>query len=136
MSDGAAEDEDANGDEAPAKPKKAAKKAPSKKAEDTKAARKVIPDGEADSLDGLKFVFTGTMEVDRPTMEKAAVTYGGELVKKLDEADWIVLGTKPGAKKVDEINEKNLKTMTEAQFLEMLKGGGEPQEPPKKKLKA
>jgi BRCT domain type II-containing protein len=75
------------------------------------------------------------MSMNRKTIEEAAVAYGGELVKKLDESDWIVLGTKPGPKKLEEINEKNLKTMTEQQFLEMLKGGGESQEPPKKKLK-
>lgn len=78
------------------------------------------------------------MKMNRKTMEEAAETYGGEVGKanKLDEADWIVLGTKPGAAKLAEIDKKGLKTMTEQEFLDMLKDGAEPvQEPPKKKLK-
>ena len=135
---GGSQDDDADADEAPAKPKKTAKKAPSKKQEDNKAARKVIPDGEAGVLDGLTLIFTGTMGVDRKTMEEAAKTYGGKIgnAKKLDEVDWIVLGTKPGANKLEEIEKKGLKTMSEEQFLHMLKGCGEPvQGPAKKKLR-
>jgi BRCT domain type II-containing protein len=72
-------------------------------------------------------------------MEATAIMYGGEIVKKLEDTDWIILGTRPGDNKVKEINEKGLKTMSEDDFFEMVKGGGEPAEsagPPKKKLKA
>jgi hypothetical protein len=54
--DEGAEDED----EAPAKPKKTAKKAAAKDGDDAKAARKVFPEGEDGSCEGLKLLFTGS----------------------------------------------------------------------------
>ena len=78
------------------------------------------------------------MDRDRPTMEATAIKHGGAIVKKLEETDWIILGKKPGDKKVEEIKAKGLKTMSEDQFVEMVKGGAEPTAsagPPKKKVK-
>lgn len=49
---------------------------------------------------------------------------------KLDQTDYIVLGLKAGQKKLDEIEEKGLKTINEEEFKEML---GEA--PPSKKRK-
>ena len=86
---------------------------------------------------GYNLLFTGTMDIDRGTVEATVNQYGGELVKKLEDADFIVLGTKPGPKKVEEIKAKGLKTMSEKQFYEMLKTGEEPDEdgPASKKAK-
>jgi BRCT domain type II-containing protein len=84
------------------------------------------------------------MSLDRKVMEATAIKHGAEIVNKLEDTNWIVLGTRPGAKKVQEIKEKDLNTMSEDQFFEMVKGGGEPTEsagvegfaePPKKKAK-
>ena len=81
------------------------------------------------------------MTLDRKVMEATAIKYGAEIVNKLEDTDWIVMGTRPGDKKVKEIKEKGLKTMLEEDFLEMIKGNGEPEEsaelpePPKKKVK-
>ena len=54
------QDDDAEADQAPAKPKKAAKKATSKDGDDAKAARKTVPEGVEGSCDGLKLLFTGS----------------------------------------------------------------------------
>lgn len=59
-----------------AEPKAKKVKTPKKKAasdddekEDRNAARKVVPDGVKGALNGLKYLFTGTMELDRTTMQ-------------------------------------------------------------------
>ncbi|KAF2165133.1 hypothetical protein M409DRAFT_56024 [Zasmidium cellare ATCC 36951] len=122
--EGAEDDEDEEIEEpAPKKTKKAAPKAATKaKAAPKKAAPKnekatTVPEGKADAFKGLKLLFTGTFEIDRKTCEATAITYGATLAKKLQDADWIVLGTKPGPKKVTEINENGYSTMNEAEFF-------------------
>lgn len=47
----------------------------------------------------------------------------------------MVLGAKPGPKKLEQINKAGIKTMTEQEFLDLIKGEGG-SEPPKKKVKA
>ncbi|KAK4631134.1 hypothetical protein CLAFUW4_03487 [Fulvia fulva] len=113
------------------------KPAPSKKAAAEKSEKKAIPKGKADSLQGLKasgvrqdgrdyanklqMTFTGTFKsMDRKTCEATAKVYGADIVsdKKLAEADLIVVGERPGTKKVDEIKEKSLKTINEAEELQ------------------
>ena len=69
--------------------------------------------------------------MDRKTCEATAKTHGAHIMgpTKLAECDMIVLGTRAGQKKLDEIEEKGLKTISEAEFIEMLG------EPPSKKRK-
>lgn len=126
-----AEDDDVEEEEpAPKKKKAAPKKAAAPKKE--KAAPKknekatTIPEGKPDALKGLKLLFTGTFEIDRKTCEATAQTYGAVLSKKLEDADYIVLGTRPGAKKLQQIQDDGLDTMTEAEFFHLLKTGEKP----------
>ncbi|KAK4631135.1 hypothetical protein CLAFUW4_03486 [Fulvia fulva] len=70
------------------------------------------------------------MTANRPEMEKAAVACGAKIVKKLEDTDYVILGIKPGPKKVEEIEEKKLKTLTEAEFFDMIGA-----EPPSRKQK-
>ena len=63
------------------------------------------------------------MSMDRKTCEAAAKKYGAQVINKLEETDYIILGTRPGDKKVKEINEKSLETISEAEFFELLKNG-------------
>lgn len=122
-------------EEEPAKPQKSKKKAAAPKtAEDVESERTTIPDGKEGSLKGLKMLFTGTLAINRKTSEATAVTYGAKIVTKLEDTDYIILGTKPGPKKVEQIKNQGLKTISEDEFYEMVKGGGAA-EPAKKKVK-
>lgn len=73
------EDDAAEDDTAPASTSTKPKRTPKKKSpkaeddgeekEDRSAARRVVPEGVPGALAGLKFMFTGTMELDRGTMQ-------------------------------------------------------------------
>lgn len=130
------EDATAEEDKEPPRPKRKATttKAATKEADDDSSSNK-IPEGKPNSLKGLKLLFTGTFELDRKTCEATAITYGAKLVKKLPETDFIVLGTRPGQKKVDEIEENGLKTIGIEEFFGMLKGEKGESEPARKKVK-
>ena len=55
---------------------------------------------------------------------------------KLQDADYVVLGKKPGPKKMQEINDAGIKTMSEAEFMQRIEGDStSTSEPLKKKLK-
>lgn len=50
--------------------------------------------------------------------------------------DYVVLGTKPGPKKLEDIKKAGIPTMTEQEFMDRIKGeDGSSSEPPKKKVK-
>lgn len=86
--------------------------------------RKKIPAGLPNCLEGLKLLFTGTFEtMDRKTSIATAIQYGGQVVSKLEDTDYIVLGTRAGPKKLQEINEKELETITEEEFFQILEKG-------------
>nr|POE92996.1 replication factor c subunit 1 [Quercus suber] len=114
----AEEDEDA--EETNAKPTKKPKAAAAAK----KNEKKEIPDGKPNALKGLRLLFTGTFDsMDRSTCEAAAVHYGASITKKLVDTDYVVLGVRAGQKKLDEIAEKDLDTITESDFFQLLKTG-------------
>ncbi|KAK6846325.1 hypothetical protein PG989_013884 [Apiospora arundinis] len=86
--------------------------------------RKKIPAGKPNCLEGLKLLFTGTFEtMDRKTSVATAITYGAQVITKLEDTDYIVLGTRAGPKKLQEINEKELETITEEEFFQILENG-------------
>ncbi|KJX96111.1 hypothetical protein TI39_contig831g00016 [Zymoseptoria brevis] len=77
----------------------------------------------SDSLKDKKLLFTGTFDsMDRAACETTAKSHGAKIVAptKLAEADFIVLGTRAGQKKLDEIEAQQLKTITENDFLDMI----------------
>ena len=54
----------------------------------------------------------------------------------LQDADYVVVGAKPGPKKMQEISDAGIKTMSEAEFMQRIKGDSPSTSgPPKKKLK-
>ncbi|KAK7932566.1 RFC1-like protein [Apiospora marii] len=86
--------------------------------------RKKIPEGLPDCLKDLKLLFTGTFEtMDRKTSIATAIKYGGQVVSKLEDTNYIVLGTRAGPKKLQEINEKELDTISEEEFFQILEKG-------------
>ena len=85
--------------------------------------RKNIPEGKPDALQGLKFLFTGTLDLlDRNTAKKTVEEHGGSVITNLEKTDYIVLGTNCGPKKLDTIKEKNLTTISEEAFFQLLEG--------------
>ncbi|KAK8084433.1 replication factor C subunit 1 [Apiospora hydei] len=86
--------------------------------------RKKIPAGKPNCLEGLKLLFTGTFEtMDRKTSVATAIKYGADVITKLEDTDYIVLGTRAGPKKLQEINEKELETINEEEFFQILENG-------------
>lgn len=121
-------DEEEEEEEQP--PKKKAKPAPKKaktnsiKAALNPASRKTIPKGLPKCLAGVKLLFTGTFNtMDRVTSIATAKKYGGDVVSKLEDTDYIVLGDRAGPKKLQVINELELETITEEEFFEILENG-------------
>ena len=102
--------------------KSAASKQPAQDSEEDNP-RKHIPEGKPDCLAGLKVLFTGTFKIDRKTSEATAVKYGARIIAKLEDTDYIILGTRAGPKKLEVIAEHGLETIDEDQFYAMLKNG-------------
>ncbi|KAI0132442.1 hypothetical protein BJ170DRAFT_613946 [Xylariales sp. AK1849] len=118
------EDEGDEAEEAPAKPPSKKTTAPPKTAINAKTHRKTIPKGQPDCLQGLKLLFTGTFEtMDRKTSIATAMKYGAEVISKLEDTDYIVIGTRAGLNKLREINEKELETISEEEFFQILENG-------------
>ncbi|RYP19403.1 hypothetical protein DL765_003376 [Monosporascus sp. GIB2] len=98
--------------------------APAKTAVQPSTYRKKIPEGKPNCLKGLKILFTGTFEtMDRKTSIATAVKYGAEVITKLEDTDYIVVGLRAGPKKLQEINEKELETISEEEFFQILENG-------------
>ncbi|ETS85164.1 hypothetical protein PFICI_03189 [Pestalotiopsis fici W106-1] len=76
---------------------------------------------EVDALKDKKIIFTGTFQsMDRKTCEQKAKDHGGQLTRKLADADYVVVGDRAGPKKLQEISELGLKTIDEQQFLALI----------------
>lgn len=124
------EEDEEEEEEEPETPKKAAKPAPKKtKSNNIKAAlnpasRKTIPKGKPNCLRGVKILFTGTFNtMDRVTSIATAKKYGADVITKLEDTDYIVLGDRAGPKKLQVINELELETITEEEFFDILESG-------------
>ena len=91
--------------------------------EATSENRKTIPQGDPTALEGLKFLFTGTLDLlDRNTAKKTVEQHGGSIISNLEKTDYIVLGANCGPKKLETIRAKNLTTITEEGFFQLLEG--------------
>ena len=88
------------------------------------ASRKSIPAGLPNCLEGVKILFTGTFEtMDRVTSVATAKKYGADVVTKLEDTDYIVIGQRAGPKKLQTINELELETISEEEFFDILENG-------------
>lgn len=88
------------------------------------ANRKTIPKGKRNCLADVKILFTGTFNtMDRVTSIATAKKYGADVVTKLEDTDYIVLGDRAGPKKLQVINELELETITEDEFFDILENG-------------
>ena len=85
------------------------------------------------TLAGLSMIVTGTLDsYSRKTAEEEITSHGGKYEKTMKPTlDYVVLGVKAGPKKLEEIENSNLKTLDEQQFKDMVANG-----PPGAKSKA
>lgn len=94
----------------------------------------VEPGNAPSSIDGKTLLITGTIEGHtRASAEKILKTAGATFAKGLTKAvELVVLGTKPGPDKLNQISEMNIPTVKWEDIIEKL---GLDDEPPKKKTK-
>lgn len=77
---------------------------------------------ESNSLEGKTFLYTGTFaSMSREELENRIETNGGKLVSGVSaKLNFLIVGEKPGASKLDKATKLNVKMISEGEFLEML----------------
>ena len=82
---------------------------------------KVIQGG----LNGRKFVLTGTLKhYSRSKAQAVIAVQGGQNQNQLSaETDYLVVGQKPGSKKLELAKSKRIQILDESQFMKLLRGG-------------
>jgi NAD-dependent DNA ligase len=105
---------------------------------------KALLDGSGSVLSGLAIVVTGVPPtLGRQNAERLVLNYGGKLAKSISKnTNYVVVGREAGPKKLEQILDLGIQTMSEDELIEMLEGGGgvkrgaeEPEEPAAKKVK-
>ncbi|MHC3379667.1 NAD-dependent DNA ligase LigA [Haloarcula sp. H-GB5] len=79
-----------------------------------------------DALDGLTFVFTGSLDgYTRSDAQELVERNGGSATSSVSgNTDYLVLGDNPGQRKQDDAAEHDVTTLTEAEFEELLDDAG------------
>ncbi len=77
---------------------------------------------ESNSLEGKSFLYTGTFaSMSREELENRIEANGGKLVSGVSaKLNFLIVGEKPGASKLDKAAKLNVKMISEEEFLEML----------------
>jgi DNA ligase (NAD+) len=77
---------------------------------------------ESNSLEGKSFLYTGTFaSMSREELENRIEANGGKLVSSVSaKLNFLIVGEKPGASKLDKAAKLNVKMISEEEFLEML----------------
>jgi DNA ligase (NAD+) len=77
---------------------------------------------ESNALEGKSFLYTGTFaSMSREELENKIEANGGKLVSGVSaKLNFLIVGEKPGASKLDKATKLNVKMISEAEFLEML----------------
>lgn len=77
---------------------------------------------ESNSLEGKTFLYTGTFaSMSREELENKIESNGGKLVSGVSaKLNFLIVGEKAGASKLDKANKLNVKMISEEEFLEML----------------
>ncbi|TIA86680.1 hypothetical protein E3P99_03598 [Wallemia hederae] len=90
-----------------------------------------IPQGTPGCLSGLTLVFTGEFDnIGRDAAVEAAKRYGAKVTAAPSgRTSYVVLGREPGPKKLQMVKDKNLKTLNEDEFCELI-ANSKPSEDP------
>ncbi len=82
--------------------------------------RSVAREG-GNELDGLTFVFTGSLSVPRSDLEALVERHGASATGSVSgNTDYLVVGENPGQRKRDDADERGVPTLEEAGFRELL----------------
>ena len=74
-----------------------------------------------DALDGLTFVFTGSLEVTRGDAQELVESYGANATGSVSgNTDYLVVGDDPGQSKRDDADANGVPVLDEAEFAEFL----------------
>jgi DNA ligase (NAD+) len=79
---------------------------------------------ESNALEGKTFLYTGTFDqFSREDLEQKIAANGGKLVSGVSsKLDFLIVGDKPGASKIDKANRLKVNMIDENQFVAMLLG--------------
>ena len=81
----------------------------------------VEPTDTADALDGLTFVFTGSLSVPRDAAADVVERHGGRVTGSVSGAtDYLVVGENPGQTKRDDADANDVPTLDEDAFADLL----------------
>jgi DNA ligase (NAD+) len=86
------------------------------------SAQDEVKEIESDSLTGKTFLYTGTFaNFEREALEQKIEANGGKVVSGVSgKLDFLIVGEKPGASKVQKAQKLNVKMISEEEFMEML----------------
>jgi DNA ligase (NAD+) len=81
---------------------------------------------QGDDLDGLTFVFTGSLdEFTRSEAQDLVEQHGGSATSSVSgNTDYLVVGENPGQRKRDDADEHGVETLSEAEFVALLEDRG------------
>ena len=80
---------------------------------------------QADELDGLTFVFTGSLSESRSEFQDLVERHGGSATSSVSgNTDYLVVGENPGQSKRDDADANDVPTIDEAEFRDVLREHG------------
>lgn len=78
-----------------------------------------------DELEGLTFVFTGSLSVTRSEAQELVEDHGANATSSVSgNTDYLVTGDSPGASKLDDAEDEDVSVLDEAEFEELLAENG------------
>jgi DNA ligase (NAD+) len=82
-------------------------------------------DDADDDLDGLTFVFTGSLSVSRSDAQNLVEAHGANATGSVSgNTNYLVIGESPGQRKQDDADENDVPVIDEAEFAELLADHG------------
>ncbi|PSP78909.1 DNA ligase (NAD(+)) LigA [Halobacteriales archaeon QS_1_68_20] len=84
-----------------------------------------VEDTGGDELDGLTFVFTGSLSAPRSDLEELVARHGGNATGSVSgNTDYLVFGENPGQRKRDDADDHGVPTLDEDEFRDLLEARG------------
>ncbi|MFC4359412.1 NAD-dependent DNA ligase LigA [Halobium salinum] len=84
-----------------------------------------VDEGTADALDGLTFVFTGSLSMSRSDAQELVRSYGANATGSVSgNTDYLVVGENPGQTKRDDAEANDVPVIDEDEFRELLEERG------------
>ena len=86
------------------------------------SAQDEVKEFEGDQLTGKTFLYTGTfVNFEREELEQKIEANGGKVVSGVSgKLDFLIIGEKPGASKIQKAQKLNVKMISEEEFMDML----------------